>query len=194
MSLKPVKTITTALINLPPSYANIFDYYETTTETERLYLYEATNPEKDISPPGHIAIFDYQLDEHELELYSLRYIKVVHGHAVYSMTNEGAMFIGYGPNPKMAQAFAFYQVLRGDFWNSDIHCLPTLDYTECALFGDDDCIPVALMTADMYEDEEYLIEDVFCMQYAPGQWYYSHDFITAIEKLAQHIPNSLKVH
>lgn len=193
MSLNKKKSITTALIKLPPQYATLFDHYETTVQKETLYLYRARK-DNDVDAPLHVSIFDYELCEHQLEEFSLEPMKKVVAHGVYQMTNEGALFIGYGPTPYLAQAFAYYQILRNDFWLSPFDFLPTVSFSECALLENDDCIPTALMTEDLYEDEQYFIEDVFCVEYAPNQWKYAHSFELALEELSPHIPSSWKLH
>lgn len=181
-------------LNLPAAYANMFDHYETSSELETLYLYRA-QVGNDINAPLHVFIFDYELCEHQLDEYSLVYMKTVQGYGVYEMTNEGAMFIGYGPTKKVAQAFAYYQALRNDFWQSPIEFIPSIAYGECVLLDDHECIPTALMTEELYEEEAFLtVDDVYSVEYAPNQWMYHHDFILCLELLNPHVPSSWRLH
>ena len=180
---------------LTQQFATIMEYYAINQEPIRLFTYKASE-EDTLNPPGFVSIFDYELNEAELEEYSLVFVKTQRAFGLYSLSNEGAEYIGIGETPEEALAHGIYQIIRRDHWHSELPFIPLVDFTEAWIIDEVECLPtshaVHMTAEDLQEYEE--IDSVWVSEYAPSQFAWSSNFVNAVEMLIPHLPQSWQVH
>lgn len=180
---------------LTQEYASIAEDFAIDAEPIRLFTYRAQS-EDTLNPPGFVSIFNYELNEEEMNLYSLVFTKSIRAYGLYSLSNEGAEYIGLGSTPEEALAHGVYQTVRCDFWHNGLPFLPDIEHTDAWIVDEAECIPTR---HSVHVDEETLtesegIETVWVTEYAPSQFAWSLTFVAAVECLLPHLPTSWKVH
>lgn len=180
---------------LPPQFASIIEDFAINQEPIRLFVYKSTEDDQ-FNPPGFLTIFDYELNEAELEEYSLIFVKTRRAYGLYMLSNEGAEYIGLGDTPEEALAHGVYQIVRRDHWHSELPFLPSVEFTEAWIADEVECLPaqyaVHMTTEELKEYDS--LDSVWVTEYAPSQFIWSPNFVNAVEALLPHIPQSWKVH
>lgn len=180
---------------LTHQFASIMQDFAINLEPIRLFTYRAKD-EVTYTPPGFVSIFDYELNDAELEQYSLVFVKTRRAYGIYSLSNEGAEYIGLGDTPEEALAHGIYQIIRCDHWDSELPFLPVVEFTEAWIVDEAECLParhaVHMTTEELKEYES--VDSVWVSEYAPSQFAWSPSFVDAVELLLPHLPQSWRVH
>lgn len=176
-----------------PSHRSV----ETMKVTRGDFFIYSDNEPGSYSPSHHIYIEDEMLTHAETTERGIHSLNFIHdGVAVIAPSPHGDTYLGVGHTEEQARGIALVQAVRYDHWALGLPFTPSLNREEVWVVDSDECVPTRFVHIESQEDlEEYKgIDEVWCVEYAPSQFTWSHDFVEAINKFISHLPQSWQVH
>lgn len=160
------------------------------------YLYGDNQPGA-FFPVDHVHVEDEMLTHAETTERGIHSLNFIHdGVAVIAESSHGDTYLGVGHTEEQARGVALIQAIRHDHWALGLPFIPSVHRDEVWVVDSDECVPTRFARIESPEDiEEYQgVDEVWCVEYAPSQFTWSHDFVDAINKLIPHLPQSWRVH